>query len=90
MEGYIGGTVGKLAQKVRVVGEDGGRCGLGSAYIRNVLRFVDMVPYVIPYLLGVVKIRKSPKKQRLGDKVAKTFVVKKGVPAPAIQPPPLS
>lgn len=88
MEGRTGATIGKMALKVRVVSEDGGLCGLGSAYLRNLLRFVDMAPYIIPYLLGVIKIRRSPKKQRLGDSVAKMIVVKKGVPALAVQPPP--
>jgi len=90
MEGCIGATVGKLVLKVRVVGEDGSPCRLGLAYIRNLLRLVDTVPYIIPYLVGVIKIRKSSKKQRIGDRVAKTIVVKTGVPAQAIQPPPLS
>ena len=52
-----------------------------EAAMRTVLRFVDLIPYVLPYLLGAILIWSSynDKKQRLGDHIAHTVVVKKNV-----------
>ncbi len=77
METYVGGTLGKLALGMRVRMEDGSSCSLSASLIRNILRIVDALPGIIPYLLGAIFIWTSPRKQRLGDKLAKTVVVKK-------------
>ncbi|KAF5067450.1 RDD family protein [Methanobacterium aggregans] len=44
---------------------------------RNLLRFVDLLPYIIPGLRGLIIIFTSNKNQRLGDKAAKTIVIQK-------------
>jgi uncharacterized RDD family membrane protein YckC len=75
MEGLFGATVGKFATGIRVVREDGTKLEIGAALIRNILRLVDALPYVIPYLLGAILVWTSPKKQRLGDRAAKTVVI---------------
>jgi uncharacterized RDD family membrane protein YckC len=77
METYMGGTLGKLALGIRVRMEDGSPCTISASLIRNILRIVDALPGIIPYLLGAIFVWTSPKKQRLGDKLAKTVVVKK-------------
>lgn len=77
MEAFVGGTLGKLALGLRVEMEDGSPCTISASLIRNLLRIVDGLPYVIPYLLGAIIIWTSPTKQRLGDRLAKTYVVKK-------------
>ena len=74
LEGLGGATVGKRLLGLRVVREDGSACGLGRAVVRNVLRIIDGLPFL--YLLGVVIIGRSEKKQRLGDILAKTVVVR--------------
>jgi len=73
-EGTSGQTIGKKVSKIKVVKEDGSRCDLGSALIRNILRIIDHLPFL--YLLGIVLIAATEKKQRLGDMLAKTIVVK--------------
>ena len=70
-----GGTPGKRMLGMRIVSaQDGGAPGLGKSIIRNLLRFVDMLPFA--YLLGVILIASSDTKQRLGDRAAGTYVVK--------------
>jgi uncharacterized RDD family membrane protein YckC len=74
LEGYKGATVGKIVMKIKVVREDGSPCGIGPAIIRNILRIVDGLPFL--YIVGMILISRSSKKQRLGDSVAKTVIVK--------------
>ena len=73
-EGLKGATFGKMLCRICVVKEDGTPCDMASAIIRNLLRFVDGF---FGYLMGAIIIWNSDKKQRLGDIVAKTVVVKK-------------
>ncbi|MGP8010972.1 MAG: RDD family protein [Halobacteriota archaeon] len=77
LEGHYGQTVGKMAVKIKVVREaDGAQIDYSEAAVRTILRFLDLIPYIIPYLLGATLIWSSDKKQRLGDRVARTVVVK--------------
>ena len=77
LEGHYGQTVGKMAVKIKVVREaDGAQIDYSQAAVRTILRFLDLIPYIIPYLLGATLIWSSDKKQRLGDRVARTVVVK--------------
>ena len=73
-EGTSGQTIGKSLIHIRVVKEDGSRCDPGSALVRNILRIVDHLPFL--YLLGIILIAATDKKQRLGDMLAKTIVIK--------------
>lgn len=87
-----GGTVGKLLLGLRVTKADGSPIDWGASLIRNVLRVVDAIPFIIPYLLGAILIWNSPTRQRLGDRVAGTVVVRKSSlvpqpPSPAPVPP---
>lgn len=74
LEGASGATIGKRLMKIKVVREDGSACGIGPALVRNLLRIVDVLP--ILYVVGILLISRSEKKQRLGDTVARTVVVK--------------
>ncbi|SHH13474.1 Uncharacterized membrane protein YckC, RDD family [Thermosyntropha lipolytica DSM 11003] len=74
MEGKTGGTLGKLALGLRVRKVDGSPCSITDALVRNILRIIDFLPFF--YLLGIILIWTSPRKQRLGDRVARTVVVK--------------
>jgi uncharacterized RDD family membrane protein YckC len=75
--GRYGQSVGMMAVKIKVVSEaDSGPITYGAAFIRTILLYIDQIPYVIPYLLGAILIWTSDKKQRLGDRVAHTVVVK--------------
>jgi uncharacterized RDD family membrane protein YckC len=75
MEAKYGGSVGKRAIGLRVVMEDGEPVNPEAALIRNLMRFLDAFPYVVPYVVGAVAIAKSPRMQRFGDRVAETMVV---------------
>jgi uncharacterized RDD family membrane protein YckC len=73
-EGTSGQTLGKMVVKIKVVREDGSRCDLGAALLRNILRIIDHLPFL--YLLGIILIAATDKRQRLGDMLARTLVVK--------------
>jgi uncharacterized RDD family membrane protein YckC len=73
MEGSRGQTIGKMLTRIKVINEDGGKINMKQALIRNVLRFIDAIAF---YLVGAILIWRSGKKQRLGDSIAKTIVVK--------------
>lgn len=75
LEGIAGATIGKVVLGVRVRGLDGSRIGLGAAAIRNIARLVDAFPYVVPYLVGAIAVSRSDRKQRFGDRWAKTVVI---------------
>jgi len=44
--------------------------------VRNILRIIDLIPYLVPYLLRAILIWSSDKKQRLGDIAGHSIVVK--------------
>ena len=73
LEGSRGQTIGKMITKIKVVGEDGKPIDMNQALIRNLLRIIDGL---FAYLIGAVLIWRSDKKQRLGDNIAKTVVIK--------------
>jgi uncharacterized RDD family membrane protein YckC len=74
LEGTVGATLGKLLLGLRVVKTDGSRTDLRASLIRNVMRIVDFLPFI--YIVGMIAIGVSEKKQRLGDRVAGTGVVR--------------
>jgi uncharacterized RDD family membrane protein YckC len=73
LEGSKGQTVGKMVTKIKVVREDGGQIDMNQALTRNILRIIDGL---FAYLIGAILIWRSDKKQRLGDNIAKTIVIK--------------
>jgi uncharacterized RDD family membrane protein YckC len=75
MEAMYGATLGKMALRLRVVRVDGGAISWGESAIRNILRIVDGL---FIYLVAVILIATSQKRQRLGDRAADTIVVRQG------------
>ncbi len=73
LEARNGQTLGKKIMGIRVVSKDGSPVGLGTSAVRNVLRLIDAIAF---YLVGALFIWTSSKKQRLGDMVAGTVVIK--------------
>ncbi len=74
-ESTTGQTIGKSLVSIRVVDQtSGGRVDLLSAFIRNIARIADFLP--VFYILGAIAIESSARKQRIGDMVANTLVVK--------------
>ena len=91
MEAKHGASLGKRAKGLHVVMEDDGEpVNPEAALTRNLMRFLDAFPYVVPYLVGAYAISNSPKMQRFGDRVAETMVVVSSPSTdPAGLPPPL-
>lgn len=74
LEGLFGQTVGKAAVGIAVVRDDGSDCTVRSAAVRTALRVVDALP--VGYLLGLLCIAVTERRQRLGDLAAGTVVVR--------------
>lgn len=86
VQGLTGWTVGKLITGIRTVGEDGRPPGLLKAFLRWLMWVVDAFPYVIP-LLGPIVAGTTQGHRRVGDMVAKTFVVRSSAAgAPIVVP----
>lgn len=73
LEGATGRTVGKAAAGIAVVGGNGSAPTYRAAAIRTALRLLDWLP--AGYLAGLLAIRLTERRQRLGDLVANTVVV---------------
>jgi uncharacterized RDD family membrane protein YckC len=71
---WRGQTVGKRLLRLRVMDEHGLRLQFSQIVIRNLLRFVDMLPAF--YLVGGLACFFSKRGQRLGDFAANTIVVR--------------
>ena len=71
---WRGQTFGKRVMRLRVVDAQGLRLKFSQIVIRNLLRFVDMLPML--YLVGGVACLVSRRAQRLGDFAANTIVVR--------------
>lgn len=69
-----GQTPGKRMRKIKVVKEDGGPAGVGDYLIRWVFRLIDI--NLFSAVVGILAIVLSQKKQRIGDMLAKTVVIK--------------
>jgi uncharacterized RDD family membrane protein YckC len=73
-EVLLGGTLGKLVLRLRVVDEEGSAISWGASVVRNLMRIVDGLFF---YLIGAIAIWSSPAQQRLGDRAAHTYVVRR-------------
>ncbi|MGY2377307.1 RDD family protein [Pseudomonas sp. SDO524_S393] len=68
-----GHTPGKQVMGLRVIHDDGTPIGWSASLIRNLLRFVDMLPF--GYFLGAISCLQHPHFKRLGDLAAGTLVI---------------
>lgn len=68
-----GRTPGKHWLGLRVVHDDGTPVGWGASLTRNLLRFVDLLPF--GYFFGALSCLAHPSFKRLGDLAAGTLVV---------------
>jgi uncharacterized RDD family membrane protein YckC len=72
LEWFFASTPGKSTVHLRVVGKNGDKCSLTSSLLRNLLRFIDWLPFL--YLLGGTIVLASKNRLRLGDIIAGTIV----------------
>ncbi len=78
LEMGTGQTLGKRFMNVRVVALDGSAVTMRMCAVRNVLRFIDVLPlYYASGLLSLITTGRS-RRQRIGDVVAGTTVVVAG------------
>jgi len=70
---WDGQTLGKKLLGIKVVKEDGSECDIGASLLRNLLRIIDGLFY---YAVGFIFMASSDKRQRIGDKLANTVVVR--------------
>lgn len=78
MQGAGGATIGKRLCGLRVVGADGRLCTPHQAAVRSVAWVVDGFPYVLlPAATGFAVAMSSKGNQRVGDRLAHTWVVDK-------------
>lgn len=78
---WRGQTVGKRVMRLRVVDARGLRLTFAQCVMRNLLRFVDCLPFA--YAVGGLASLASARGQRLGDLAAGTIVVHEALePAP--------
>lgn len=68
-----GCSPGKQIMGLRVVQDDGTPVGWSGSLLRNLLRFVDMLPF--GYFLGAISCLQHPHFKRLGDLAAGTLVI---------------
>ena len=73
-EWLLSATPGKIILGVKVVRADGSPYTFVNALMRNLLRFIDGLPFL--YLVGLVSVAVTQKRQRLGDLAAGTIVVR--------------
>lgn len=73
LEATTGKTVGKYIAKTKVVNAEGAKITWGQSIGRNLMRIVDGL---FAYLVAFIAIISSKNRQRLGDMVAKTYVIK--------------
>jgi uncharacterized RDD family membrane protein YckC len=86
LQGRTGWTLGKLALGIRTVAADGRPAGIGKAALRWVMWIADGFAF---YLVAFVTAMATEWNQRVGDLVAKTYVVRRsafGQPLPIGQP----
>ena len=72
LEKITGQTMGKYILRLKVTSMDGGAINYRQSIIRNFGRLLDGLPMFS--ILGIISIKNSPLKQRIGDKLAKTIV----------------
>lgn len=83
LEWHNGRTVGKAFFSLCVARADGQPLSMRESAVRNLLRYVDVLPVVVPYLVGLIAVMRSERGQRVGDRVAGTVVAR---PRRAIDP----
>lgn len=81
-----GRSPGKQWMGLRVVQDDGTPIGWSASLLRNLLRFVDLLPF--GYFLGAISCLQHPNFKRLGDLAAGTLVIYREQPLSRPQLPP--
>src|SRR5438552_11573635 len=77
LEGFWGGrTVGKRALGIRVVMDTGRAVTIGAVVVRNLLRVIDFLFPLAPFIPGIILVLLTKSHKRLGDMAAGKIVVR--------------
>ncbi|KAF6575390.1 RDD family protein [Paenibacillus sp. EKM212P] len=76
LEGLTGYTLGKFVLRIQVVNGEGKPPGMVKSLIRTLIHLVDMNPLLFFGLPAGICVLVTPRKQRIGDMAANTYVVK--------------
>jgi hypothetical protein len=76
-EWLTGATIGKFMMGLRVVMDGGRPLSLWAAIVRNLVGYIERLPFLVPFV-AMTMILISPRRQRLGDILSRSFVVHKG------------
>ncbi len=76
-EGLLGATPGKLLTGMVIITLEGDRIGWRQAGIRTLLRTIEVNPFILGGIPAAICILFSPRRQRLGDMLARTIVVRR-------------
>lgn len=76
VEGLTGYTIGKVIARIKVVNNEGYAPGLIKSIIRSAFRLVEVNPYILGGLIAGIVCFSSARRQRIGDLVAGTYVIK--------------
>lgn len=72
---WRGRTIGKKVLRLQVIDERGLRLQFSQVLIRNLMRYVDSIPFT--YLVGGIAAVVNARGRRLGDFAANTLVIRK-------------
>jgi uncharacterized RDD family membrane protein YckC len=73
MEFLHGKTIGKYITGTKVVSDKYQDIKIWQALLRNQIRLIDIIGF---YLVGFISLLLNKKRQRLGDFIAKTYVIR--------------
>jgi uncharacterized RDD family membrane protein YckC len=76
LETIYGRSLGKLLTGIIVVNEYGQLPRLGQSIVRTLLRLIEVNPFLVGGLPAGIAVLLSRSKQRLGDMLARTYVIK--------------
>jgi uncharacterized RDD family membrane protein YckC len=76
LESRYGKSIGKFATRTRVVNSKGGKPSLGQSLVRTMFRLVEVNPLLMGGIPAGIAVLASKNKQRLGDMVAGTYVLR--------------
>jgi uncharacterized RDD family membrane protein YckC len=77
VQSIAGASVGKLLTGIRVVDEEGTKAASWRVLVRWLMWIVDGLPFLVGPLVGLITGLTSTGHRRVGDMVAKTYVVRK-------------
>ena len=77
LEGIWGRSVGKLLTGLIVVDKAGHAPGFWKAILRTIPRIIEVNPLLIGGIPAAIAVVASKERQRLGDMLAQTYVVKR-------------